>query len=60
MQITDSLFVAYSQCTYKAFLKFKGEVGEVVDYEAIQTEADVRGPDPKKRSGGSTLRVFLP
>ena len=42
MQITDSLFVAYSQCTYKAFLKFKGEVGEVVDYEAIQTEADVR------------------
>ena len=42
MQITDSLFVSYSQCTYKAFLKFKGEVGEVVDYEAIQTEADVR------------------
>ena len=27
---------------YKGFLKSKGEVGEVVDYEAIQTEADAR------------------
>ena len=42
MQITESLFVAYCQCAYKAFLKSKGEVGEVVDYEAIQTEADAR------------------
>ena len=37
MQITESLFVAYCQCPYKAFLKSKGEVGEVVDLEAIQT-----------------------
>jgi predicted RecB family nuclease len=42
MQITESLFVAYCECTYKAFLKSKGEVGEVVDYEVIQKEADAR------------------
>ena len=42
MQITESLFVAYCQCPYKAFLKSKGEVGQVVDYEAIQTEADAK------------------
>ena len=42
MQITENLFVAYCQCPYKAFLKSKGEVGEVVDYEVIQTEADAR------------------
>ena len=42
MQITESLFVAYCHCPFKAFLKFKGEVGEVVDYEAIQIEADAR------------------
>jgi hypothetical protein len=42
MQITESLFIAYCQCAYKGFLKSKGEVGEVVDYEAIQTEADAR------------------
>ena len=45
MQITESLFVAYCQCPYKAFLKSKGEVGEVVDYEVIQTEADARFMD---------------
>ena len=42
MQITESLFLAYCQCPYKAFLKSKGEVGEVVDYEVIQKEADAR------------------
>ena len=42
MQITEGLFVAYCQCPYKAFLKSKGEVGEVVDYEVIQKEADAR------------------
>ena len=42
MQITDSLFLACCQCPYKAFLKSKGEVGKVLDYEAIQTEADAR------------------
>src|SRR5271165_2946941 len=42
MQITESLFVAYCQCPFKAFLKSKGEVGEAVDYEVIQTEADAR------------------
>ena len=45
MQITESLFVAYCQCPYKASLKSKGEVGEVVDYEAIQKEADARFKD---------------
>ncbi len=45
MQITESLFVAYCQCPYKAFLKSKGEVGEVVDYEVIQKEADARFKD---------------
>ena len=45
MQITESLFVAYCQCPYKAFLKSKGEVGEVVDYEVIQKEADARFRD---------------
>src|SRR5271166_4517953 len=45
MQITESLFVAYCHCAYKGFLKSKGEVGEVVDYEAIQTEADARFRD---------------
>ena len=42
MQITDSLFLACCQCPFKAFLKSKGEVGKVRDYEAIQTEADAR------------------
>ena len=45
MQITESLFVAYCQCPYKGFLKSKGEVGEVVDYEVIQNEADSRFRD---------------
>jgi len=45
MQITESLFVAYCQCPIKAFLKAKGEVGEVVDYEVIQKEADSRFRD---------------
>ena len=45
MQITESLFVAYCHCPFKAFLKFKGEVGKVVDYEAIQIEADARFRD---------------
>ena len=45
MQITESLFVAYWQCPFKAFLKSKGEVGEVVDYEVIQKEADSRFRD---------------
>ncbi|MBV8130326.1 MAG: hypothetical protein JO114_21970, partial [Planctomycetaceae bacterium] len=40
MQITESLFLAHCRCAYKGFLKSKGEVGEVVDYEVIQTKAD--------------------
>ena len=40
MQFTESLFLAYCQCPYKAFLKSKGEVGQAVDYEMIQKEAD--------------------
>ena len=50
MQITESLFVAYCQCPYKAFLKSKGEVGQVVDYEAIQTEADAKFKDDGDRA----------
>jgi predicted RecB family nuclease len=42
MQITDALFLAYCQCPYKSSLKTKGEVGKVLDYEAIQTEVDTR------------------
>jgi hypothetical protein len=42
MQITQSLFLAYCQCPYKAFSKSKGEIGQVVDYELVQTEADDR------------------
>ncbi len=45
MQITESLFVAYCQCPYKAFLKSRGEVGEIIDYEVIQQEADDRLKD---------------
>lgn len=45
MQITEKLFVAYCQCPYKAFLKSKGEVGETVDYEVIEKEADARCRD---------------
>ena len=45
MQITENLFVAYCQCPYKAFLKSKGEVGEIIDYEVIQKEADARFKD---------------
>ena len=45
MQITESLFVAYCQCPYKAFLKSKGEVGQIIDYEVIQKEADDRFKD---------------
>jgi predicted RecB family nuclease len=42
MPITESLFIAYGLCPFKAFLKSKGEVGALVDYEVIQTEADAR------------------
>jgi predicted RecB family nuclease len=42
MPITDSLFLAYFQCPYKAFLKSKGEVGVLTDYEVIQNQADAR------------------
>ena len=42
MQITDSLFLACCQCPYKAYLKSKGEVGTVLEYEAIQNQADAR------------------
>ena len=45
MQITESLFLAHCQCAYKAFLKSQGKVGEAVDYEVIQTEADARFRD---------------
>ena len=42
MQITEGLFLAYCQCAYKAFLKSEGEVGDVIDYEAIQSDTDAR------------------
>src|SRR5262245_49780841 len=42
MQITDSLFHACCLCPYKAFLQSKCEVGKVLEYEAIQAEADAR------------------
>ena len=42
MQITDSLFLACCKCPYKAFLKSKGEAGKILEYEAIQTEADAQ------------------
>jgi predicted RecB family nuclease len=45
MQITENLFLAYCQCPYKAFLKSRGEVGQFVDYEVIQKEADARFKD---------------
>ncbi len=42
MLITESHFLAYCQCAYKSFLKSKVEIGEVVDYEVVQQEADAR------------------
>jgi predicted RecB family nuclease len=42
MPITESLFLAYCRCPYKAFLKSKGEVGVPSDYEVIQNQADAR------------------
>jgi Transposase IS66 family len=42
MQITENLFVAYCHCAYNSFLKSKGEVGELVDYEVLQKQADAR------------------
>ena len=39
MPITEDLFVACCHCAYKAFLKSKAEVGQAVDYEAIQSDA---------------------
>ena len=42
MIIKDSLFLAYCQCPYKAFLKSKSEVGEIIDYDVIQKEAHAR------------------
>jgi len=45
MLITDRMFLAYCQCPYKASLKSKGEVGEVVDYEVIEKQADARFRD---------------
>ena len=47
---------------YKAFLKSKGEVGEVVDYEVIQNEADARYRDEaikrllRNHAGSQVLR----
>jgi hypothetical protein len=45
MQITESLFLAYCECPYKAFLKTSGKVGEPTDYEVIQTKAYARFRD---------------
>jgi hypothetical protein len=45
MPLTESLFLAYCQCAYKAFLKSKGELGEPIDYELIQTQADASFKD---------------
>jgi hypothetical protein len=45
MQVTESLFLAYCQCSYKAFLKSKGEAGEVSELEQIQKVADERFKD---------------
>ena len=61
MQITESLFLACCQCPYKAYLKSKGEVGKVLDYEAIQTEADARFSEQavERRKGISLLRFLL-
>src|SRR4051794_796021 len=42
MQITDNLFLACCQCPFKAYLRSQGEVGIILEYEAIQTEADAR------------------
>ena len=42
MQFTESLFLAYCEMPFKAFLKSKGEVGQAVDYEVIQKEADAQ------------------
>lgn len=39
MGIGKSLFVTFSQCEYKAFLKTSGAVGEITDYELLQAEA---------------------
>src|SRR5262245_6047183 len=62
MRTPESLLLAHCQCAYKALLKFKGEVGEVVDYEAIQTEADARFRDEaiqrlvRNHAGSQVLR----
>jgi predicted RecB family nuclease len=45
MQISESLFVAFCQCPYKALLKSNGEVGKVADYELVQKEADAKFKD---------------
>jgi len=42
MPITESLFLAYCQCPYKAFLTSKGEVGVLTEYEVIQNQANAR------------------
>jgi predicted RecB family nuclease len=42
MQISESLFAAYCQCPYKAFLKSNGEVGKVADYEVVRKDADAK------------------
>ena len=50
MHITENLFVAYCQCPYKAFLKSKGEVGQIVDYEVIQKQAVRQASGPGDRA----------
>ena len=62
MQITESLFLAHCQCAYKGFLKSNGEVGEVVDYEAIQARAEATYKDEaidrsvRNHAGSQVLR----
>src|SRR5207237_5447309 len=42
MSIDKPIFLSYCHCAYKAFLKSTGAVGEVTEYELVQSEADDR------------------
>ncbi len=38
-KLTNTIFESRLDCKYKAYLRFRGETGEMCDYEHLQTEA---------------------
>jgi hypothetical protein len=62
--ITDDIFAAFLKCQYKAYLKLRGETGQVSDFERVQarvaTEYRRAAPGALQRSRGAGAVVREP